>query len=171
MAGVNRWYGIGNMTADPKMSQGDNVDKDRCEFSIAINKPGQDSEPTYLDFVTWGKLAGQVADYGRKGRLVFCDGELEVRKWQTSEGENRKQFRIKAYVVRFLDRRDDRDEDDGRRRSRDDEPRRQRRDRDDEPRRRDRNDEPRQRDHNDEPREEAPRRSRDQASDFDDLPF
>ena len=161
MAGVNRWYGIGNMTADPKMSQGDNVDKDRCEFSIAINKPGQDSEPTYLDFVTWGKLAGQVADFGRKGRLVFCDGELEVRKWQTSEGENRKQFRIKAYVVRFLDRRDDR-EDDSRGRGRDEEPRRQRRDRDDEPR---------QRDRNDEPREEAPRRPRDQASDFDDLPW
>jgi single-strand DNA-binding protein len=111
MAGVNRWYGVGNMTADPKVKKADEADRDRAEFSIAINNPGQDSEPTYLDCIAWGKLAGQVGDYGRKGRMVFVEGAVEVRKWETDEGERRKQFRIKAYTVRFLDKRE-RDESD-----------------------------------------------------------
>ncbi len=53
VAGVNRFHGIGNLTGDPKLSQGDDRDgkNDRCEFSIAINRPaygnGPEPEPTY----------------------------------------------------------------------------------------------------------------------------
>jgi len=117
MAGVNRWYGVGNMTADPELKRGDDSDKDRTMFAIAINT-SRDGEPTYLDCIAWGKLAGQVKDFGRKGRLVFVDGAIEVRKWETDEGDRKKLYRIKAYAVQFLDKR----EDDGGR-DRDDEPR------------------------------------------------
>jgi single-strand DNA-binding protein len=117
MAGVNRWYGIGNMTRDPELKQGEQERSDRCEFSIAINRPGQDSEPTFLDLVAWDKLARQVNEWGRKGRLVYCEGEIEVRKWEDREtGEKKRMYRIKAWVVRFLDRRDEETE------QRDDEP-------------------------------------------------
>lgn len=149
MVGVNRWHGVGNMTSDPKLHQGDDEDgsNDRCDFSIAINKPpgrgGQEPEPTYIDLVAWGKLAGQVNSFGRKGRLIYVEGELEVRKWETDEGEKRKIYRIKTYVVRFLDRKPDSDEDDrpARRRNDDDEER------------------------------PVSRKPRNKAEDFDDLPF
>jgi single-strand DNA-binding protein len=121
VAGVNEWHGVGNMTADPKLREGEDESKDRCEFSIAINRPGQDSQPTYLDCIVWGKQAGIVADFGRRGRQVYVRGEIEVRKW-TPEGEERERkiFRIKAFNVRFLDRKPD---DEGRRRQDDeDEP-------------------------------------------------
>lgn len=148
MAGVNRWHGIGNMTDDPKLSQGSSDDSDRCEFSIAINKPpgrgGEDPPPTYLDMICWGKLAGQVDQYGRKGRMVYVEGEIEVRKWETDEGEKRRKFQIKAYVVRFLDK-PPRDDDEEER------PRRRRNREDDEPRK--------------------SRRPRETSADFDDLPF
>lgn len=118
VAGVNRWYGIGNMTADPEKKEGESEDRDRCQFSIAINKPGQDSEPMFLDVICWGKLAGQVADFGRKGRPVFIDGEIEVRRYETEDGEKKRFYRIKAYTVRFLDRKPE---------GEDEEPRRERR--------------------------------------------
>jgi single stranded DNA-binding protein len=105
--GVNRWHGIGNMTRDPELKQGEQERSDRCEFSIGINKPGENNEPLFLDIIVWDKLARQVSQYGRKGRLVFCEGEIEIRKWETQEGEQRRSIRIKAYVVNFLDRRDD----------------------------------------------------------------
>ena len=75
-AGVNLFSGIGNMTADPKLKQGSDADSDRCEFSIAINKPTkrEDDNVTFLDCVSWGKLAGQVNDFGRKGRMVYVQG-------------------------------------------------------------------------------------------------
>lgn len=162
MAGVNRWYGIGNLTADPTMKQGEREDNDRCEFSIAVNKPQgrseREPEPTYIDMVAWGKLAGQVDKYARKGRLIYVEGELEVRKWQDKDtGDNRKAYRIKAYVVRFLDKAQQSDDDRGSRR-RDEDDRGGRRRDEDEPRRQSRDEEPR--------RERAYK-----AEDFDDLPF
>lgn len=102
-AGVNEWHGVGNLTSDPELKRGDSDDNNRCNFSIAVNKPGRDSEPTFIDMVAWGKLANQVNDFGRKGRLVYVRGELEVRRWEDDEGNKRKIYRIKAYTVRFLD--------------------------------------------------------------------
>lgn len=104
-AGVNEWHGVGNMTADPEMKQGDDPDRNRTMFSIAVNKPGRDQEPTYIDMICWGKLANQVNDFGRRGRQVYVRGELEIRKWEDNEGNPRKIYRIKAYTVRFLDKR------------------------------------------------------------------
>jgi single-stranded DNA-binding protein len=150
VAGVNRWYGIGNMVADPELRQGDS--STRTTFAIAINKPGQDSEALFLDVICWdgdrSKLASQVADFGRKGRTVFIDGEIEIRRFEGDEGP-RKMYRIKAYTVRFLDRRPDDDE----------EPRSKRRQDDEEPRRRSKAQQ-----------EEEPKR-RETARDYDDLPF
>jgi single-strand DNA-binding protein len=108
-AGVNEWHGVGNMTADPELKQGDDPDKNRTMFSIAVNKTG-DQPPTYIDMICWGKLANQVNDFGRKGRQVYVRGELEVRKWEDEEGKSRRAYRIKAYTVRFLDKRPDNDE-------------------------------------------------------------
>jgi single-strand DNA-binding protein len=122
MIGINRWTGIGNMTADPKFTQGDRPESDRCAFSVAVNKAGRDKEEvTFLDCVAWGKLAGQVSEYGRKGRLIYVEGEIEIRQWEDRDsGEKRRAMQIKSWVVRFLDRppddqergrgRDDRDD-------------------------------------------------------------
>lgn len=112
VAGINKWIGIGNMTADPELKQGDQSDKDRTMFTVAINRPGQDAEATFLDVICWGKLAGQVSDFGRKGRQVYVEGEIEVRRWETDDGDKRKMYRIKAYTVRFLDRKPDDDTED-----------------------------------------------------------
>lgn len=148
-AGVNECMFIGNMTQDPELKHGEEERNDRCNFSIAVNKATSrdDVPPTYIDMVAWGKLAGQVADFGRKGRMVYVRGELEIRKWEDKEsGEIKRKAQIKAYVVRFLDRKPTSDDED------DEQPRRRRnRDEDDEPRR--------------------TRRPRNDASDFDDIPF
>ena len=109
-AGVNEWHGIGNMTSDPELRVSDGGSSDRCMFSIAINRPGQDNEPTYIDCICWDKLAKQVADFGGRGRQVYVRGEIEVRRWEDESGARRKAFRIKAFTVRFLDRRPDRDD-------------------------------------------------------------
>lgn len=119
MIGVNKVTLIGNMTADPELTKGSDEDSDRVNFGVAINKPkrrGDDREPapTFLDIVCWGKLASRVADWGRKGRLVYIEGQVDVRRWETDEGQKRKAWSIRAWTVNFLDSNPDRDE--GRRR-------------------------------------------------------
>ena len=144
---MNRWFGIGNLTADPEMRytpQGTEV----TNFSIAINngrdRDGNDREPTYVDIVAWEKTAENVAEYCRKGNKVAVEGALQVDKWKDDDGNPRKKYVIRAFSVEFLTPR-----------SQDDDDRR--------PARRDRDDRPPRRD--DRPARRAPR------DDLDDLPF
>lgn len=167
VAGINRWTGIGNLTADPEYSRGEREDNDRCEFSMAINeggrgRDGDEPPPTYIDCVLWGKQAEGFAKNMEKGRAVYVEGKIEIRSWEDKEtGQRRKATRIKVYTFRYLDSPRDRDDDRGRRDDRrDDRDRGRRDDRDDRGRRDDR---PR-----DDRRDDRPR---DKATDFDDLPF
>lgn len=101
---------IGNMTADPEFTRGQDTDGDRVNFGIAINKPkrpdGPEPEPTFLDCVSWGQRASRIADFGGKGRLVYVEGEVQVRRWE-KDGEKRRAYGIRAWTVTFLDRRQD----------------------------------------------------------------
>lgn len=167
VAGVNRWSGIGNLTADPEFNRGDRPESDRCEFSIAVNEGGRDRDgneppPTYLDCVLWGKQAQSASENLAKGRPVYLEGKIEVRTWEDRDTQQkRKAWRIKVFMFRYLDSKPDRGRD------RDD--RSQGRDRDDRDRSQGRNERDRPRDNRDNERE--PRREATPATDFDDLPF
>lgn len=133
VAGINETRHMGNLTADPKFSQGDRPENDRLEFGIAVNElGGRDSEgreppPLYLDVVFWGKSAEGYSQRLVKGSGVYVAGKIEVRTWEDRETQQpRKAWRIKAFVIRHLDSnrdaaRDDRGRDDDRRAPRRDE--------------------------------------------------
>ena len=103
MNGVNRVTLIGNMTADPEEKQG--RDDPFATFSVAINRgSGDDKDTTFLDCVAYEKLGKQVLDWGRKGRLVYVEGSVIVRKWEDKEGNKRQAYGIRCWQVQFLDR-------------------------------------------------------------------
>ena len=111
---MNRWFGIGNLTADPEMRytpQGTEV----TNFSIAINngrdRDGNDREPTYVDIVAWEKTAENVAEYCRKGNKVAIEGALQIDKWKDDDGNPRKKYVIRAFSVEFLTPRPQGDDD------------------------------------------------------------
>lgn len=174
------WVGIGNMTDDPgrRYTSGD---VQITSFSIAINKPGgrdREAPPLYVDVECWEKLAEQVYENGRKGRKVYVQGELIRDEWMDKDTEKKRfSWKVRAFVVRWLDanpNRSDRDDndrgrgrDDDRGRDRDDRGRRDTRDsrddrgRDERPRR-DRDEEPRSRSSRDD--EPLPTDNRDQSA-------
>lgn len=122
---VNLWVGVGNLTADPEMKYTDGGTA-KTRFGIAINKPGRrddrrDDEPLYVNVECWDKLAETVAEYARKGRKVFIQGELMRDTWRDRDSDaKRERWYVKARVVQFLDRAPDRDDEPPRRRERDD---------------------------------------------------
>jgi single-strand DNA-binding protein len=112
---VNNWIGIGNLTANPEMRYTEGG-KAVTSFSIAINNgktpDGEERPPTYIDVVTWEKLAENCAEYLRKGKKVAVSGPINVDKYTDSEGVKRVKYRIRALQVEFLSPRSDNDDED-----------------------------------------------------------
>lgn len=77
-------------------------------FSVAVDRPftnqqGQ-READFIDIVVWRRLAETCANHLGKGRLVAVQGRLQVRSYETQDGQRRKVAEVVADTVRFLDR-------------------------------------------------------------------
>lgn len=100
---LNRVILIGRLTRDPELkytSNGTAV----CTFSLAVNRKFNRDETDFIDIVVWRGLAENCASYLGKGRLAAVEGRLQVRSYETQEGQKRKVTEVVADDVRFLDR-------------------------------------------------------------------
>jgi single-strand DNA-binding protein len=114
MSNLNKALLIGRLTKDPEMRytpSGTAV----TNFSIATNRwstgpEGERKEFTdYHNIVAYnaGKrnLAEVVAQYTKKGALVFIEGRIQTRSWEGQDGQKRRTTEIIANDVQFLDSR------------------------------------------------------------------
>src|SRR3954469_1787886 len=113
MSNLNKALLIGRLTKDPEMRytpSGTAV----TNFSIATNRwssggeGGERKEMTdYHNIVAYsgGKrnLAEIVAQYTRKGALVFIEGRIQTRSWEGQDGQKRRTTEIIANDVQFLE--------------------------------------------------------------------
>src|SRR5262252_677064 len=111
---LNRVMLIGRLTRDPEMRytpSGQPV----TSFSIATNRYGSGTDgerrefTDYHNIVAWniGKrnLAEIVAQYTRKGSLVFVEGRLQTRSWEGQDGQKRRTTEVVANDVQFMESR------------------------------------------------------------------
>jgi single-strand DNA-binding protein len=116
MSNLNKVMLIGRLTRDPEMRytpSGQPV----TSFSIATNRWAPPSDgggdrrefTDYHNIVAWniGKrmLAELVAQYTRKGSLVYVEGRLQTRSWEGQDGQKRRTTEVVANDVQFLDTR------------------------------------------------------------------
>jgi single-strand DNA-binding protein len=114
MSNLNKALLIGRLTKDPEMRytpSGTAV----TNFSIATNRwsSGPDGErkefTDYHNIVAYNagrrNLAEIVAQYTRKGALVFIEGRIQTRSWEGQDGQKRRTTEIIANDVQFLDSR------------------------------------------------------------------
>ncbi|NLW90250.1 MAG: single-stranded DNA-binding protein [Syntrophomonadaceae bacterium] len=74
-------------------------------FTLAVNRrPDQNgnSVTDWIDCVTFGKVAENMAIYLEKGSQVAVEGRLQVRNYQTQDGQKRKAVEVVAASVHFL---------------------------------------------------------------------
>ncbi|HWP98725.1 MAG TPA: single-stranded DNA-binding protein [Syntrophomonadaceae bacterium] len=100
---LNRVILIGRLTRDPELKYTPNGTA-VCSFSLAINRKFNKEETDFIDIVVWRGLAETCASYLGKGRLAAVEGRLQVRSYETQEGQKRKVTEVIADDVRFLDR-------------------------------------------------------------------
>jgi single-strand DNA-binding protein len=122
----NRIILIGRLTKDPELKYTTNSGVALAKFTLAVDRPfsatrkdaanptaRREKETDFIRIVCWGKLAELCKQHLGRGRLVAIEGRLEVRNWETPQGERRTISEVRADDVRFLDRAPQRDGDGG----------------------------------------------------------
>ena len=93
----------GRLTADPELKQtqsGVSV----CNFTVAVDRSysrGEDKIADFFSVVCWRGLADMVAKYFTKCKEILVSGEMQSRKWQDDDGNNRVSWEIQANTVDF----------------------------------------------------------------------
>lgn len=107
MANLNHVFLMGNLTRDPELRytpSGTAV----TNLRIAVNRryktaSGELKEETaFITIVAWGKQAETCTQFLSKGRPVFVEGRLQMRSWETPEGQKRNVLEVRASRVQFL---------------------------------------------------------------------
>jgi single-strand DNA-binding protein len=111
MASVNKVIILGNLGGDPETrftQSGDAV----CNINVATtekwkDKNGEKQEKTEWHRINfWGRLAEIAGEYLKKGSPVYVEGQLQTRKWQDKEGNDRYTTEIRATSLQLLGSRD-----------------------------------------------------------------
>jgi len=104
---LNRIVLIGRLTRDPELRYTPNGIA-VASFTLAVDRPFAnpqgERETDFIDIVAWRKLAETVSGHLQKGRLVAVQGRLQIRSYETQDGQRRRAAEVVADDVRFLDR-------------------------------------------------------------------
>ncbi len=91
MRSINKVILIGNLTRDPELRQTNNG-QNVTTFGIATNREWMTKEgdkknsAEFHECVAWAKLAEICDQYLVKGNLVYVEGYLKTRSWDSPEG-------------------------------------------------------------------------------------
>lgn len=108
MASLNKTILIGRLGRAPELRY-TQAGQPITNFTIATDESYTNQQGERIEraqwhrIVTFGRQAEPCANYLRKGSLVYVEGSLQTRKWQTQEGVDRYTTEIKAHRVQFLD--------------------------------------------------------------------
>lgn len=111
MRSVNKVILIGNVTADPIVKETQSGQK-LTTFRLATNREWVNKEdgdkqslPEFHNIVAWGKLGDLCGRFLRKGKLIYVEGYLKTRVWDTESGEKRTRTEIVIYDMIMLQKR------------------------------------------------------------------
>ncbi len=107
---LNKVMLIGRLGRDPELRYTANGTP-MTTLRIATDESYVDKEGNKVDRTEWHSVvvfqrqAENCANYLGKGSLVFVEGNLQTRKWQDQQGQDRYSTEVRAQRVQFLDRR------------------------------------------------------------------
>ena len=93
----------GRLTQDPELKT-TNSGKSVISFSLAVERDfstGDEKETDFINIVAWNKTAEFISKFFPKGKMMLLRGSLQVRKYQTQNGENRYSTEVVAEKVWF----------------------------------------------------------------------
>ncbi len=109
MASLNRVLLMGRLTRDPELRyipSGQAVATLGLAISRVYTTPSGEKkeEVCFVRVIVWGRQAETCSQYLSKGRLIFIEGKLIYRAWETQDGQKRNTLEVRADRVQFLER-------------------------------------------------------------------
>ncbi len=117
MRSVNKVILIGNITRDLELKK-TNTGQSIATFGLATNrdwvttKGEKQSLAEYHNLVAWGKLAEICHQYLKKGKLIYVEGYLKTRSWDSPEGAKIFKTEVVIYDMIMLEKKPTDDTDD-----------------------------------------------------------
>lgn len=103
---LNKAIVVGNITRDPELKALTNG-QDVCTFSVATNRQWTDKssgkkqeQVEYHNIVAYGKTAGNIAKFMKKGNQILVEGRIQTRSWE-KDGKKFYRTEIVAESVQF----------------------------------------------------------------------
>lgn len=105
---LNKVMLIGRLGRDPEVRYSQNGQM-VVNFNLATDESYTSREGEKIQKTEWHRIvafartAELIANYLKKGSLVYLEGSLQTRKWQDQQGFERFTTEIRANGLRFLD--------------------------------------------------------------------
>lgn len=115
MRSVNKVILIGNLTRDPELRQttnGQNI----VTFGLATNREWitsneeKKNSAEFHECVAWARLAEVCSKFLKKGKLIYIEGYLKTRSWDTEEGIRKFKTEIVVEDMIMLDKKSSSDD-------------------------------------------------------------
>lgn len=74
-----------------------------ASLRLACDRNRAKKETDFINVICWEKQAETVANNLQKGRLVYVEGQLQIRVWEDQEKKRRETPEIHASKIQFLD--------------------------------------------------------------------
>ena len=103
--GVNKVILVGTCGQDPEVryTQGG---KAVASFNLAVNRFGggsaQKESADFIPIVAWEKLAEICGNNLTKGSQILVEGRLQIRSYETQDGQKRRVSEVVAQSIEFL---------------------------------------------------------------------
>ena len=82
-----------------------------ANFTLAVDRGFKNANgekvTDFIDITVWKQQAENCANYLSKGKMVAVEGSLQIRSYETKDGQKRKIAEVVATNVQFLSPRDD----------------------------------------------------------------
>ena len=93
----------GRLVRDPECRKTTN-DIATCKITVAVDRAysnGGEKQTDFFDCVFWRQSAEFVSKYFSKGKEIIVQGEMQSRKWQDKDGNNRISWEIQNAHAEF----------------------------------------------------------------------
>jgi single-strand DNA-binding protein len=103
---MNQCQFVGRLTADPEVRY-TKTGKAVASFTLAVNRnayssqrePNEKEPADFVPIVAWEKLAEMTGNNLAKGSRVFVQGRLQIRSYETQDGQKRRVSEIVADII------------------------------------------------------------------------
>lgn len=90
----------GRLVRDPELRK-TTSGKSVCSFTVASDKRRREDGANFIDCTAWNGLAEMICKYFQKGKEIVLSGDLDSRKYEDRNGNNRTAWEVIVENVEF----------------------------------------------------------------------